>query len=143
MCEAVISVSPSVHLSFSGPISFCPHIQHAAQPCGREDESKQRARLVMQNQQSIVFVKQGELFKQSVIIHLASSLSPCPPFPIFPGEKIMWLCRVISLKLHTSDSPERCVCLHICLRCVWASVGVLAANGSIGGERLALGVGGL
>lgn len=25
---------------------------------------------------------------------------PCPPFPIFPGEKITWLCCVIWLKLH-------------------------------------------
>lgn len=80
---------------------------------------------------------------------------PCPPFPIFPGEKIMWLGCVISLKLHTSDGPRECV--HVCVllvqycmfaylpvlcESVWASVGVSATNGSIGGERLAFGVGG-
>lgn len=32
---------------------------------------------------------------------------PCPLFPIFPGEKIMWLGCVILLKLRTPDNPER------------------------------------
>lgn len=30
----------------------------------------------------------------------------CPPFPVFPGEKIMWLGCVILLKLHTPDILE-------------------------------------
>lgn len=80
---------------------------------------------------------------------------PCPPFPIFPGEKIMCLGCVILHKLHTSDGPESAcssaysrrgtVCLHIRPRRVksaWASVGVSATNGSNGGERLNFGVGG-
>lgn len=69
----------------------------------------------------------------------------------------MWLGCVISLKLHTPDSPERerggaCVRgvdagLHVCISAcaVWASVGVFvfaATNGSAAGERLASGVGG-
>lgn len=71
-------------------ISFALQIQYTAWPCGKRKEkaekSKQRRRLVMQNQQSIVFVNLGECFKQSAIIYLASSLSPVLFF--FLVEKI-------------------------------------------------------
>lgn len=36
---------------------------------------------------------------------------PCPLFPIFPGEKIMWLGCVILLKLHTPEIAAVVCCL--------------------------------
>lgn len=58
--------------------------------------------------------------KHDYISHL--HVLPCPPFPIFPGEKIMWLGCVILLKLHTPDSAllQYCVFAYR-LCCVRAS----------------------
>lgn len=90
---------------------------------------------------------------------------PCPLFPIFPGEKIMWLGCVILLKLRTPDNPERmwacvwmCVCANSCCRllsvCIstcagwkvcghpWVCLFSWPLTGSIAGERLAFRVGG-
>lgn len=67
--EAVISAAPSEHLSFS---------RHTSQPCRSKNQSKLRARLVMQNQQRIVFV----------IIHLASTLSHVLLFPFFQVRRL-------------------------------------------------------
>lgn len=78
----------------------------------------------------------------------------CPPFPIFPGEKIMWQACVILPKLPTPDSSERPsvssifhISAGVFTESVWASVGVFVffcfflfqrpLTASIGGERSA------
>lgn len=132
--EAVISASPSVYLSFSLSISFSLQIQHTAQPCGRKKKKKEKVKATL----SSGYAKSAEysICKPGLAVQTKHDyisrlhVLPCPPFPIFPGEKIMWLGCVISLKLHTSDGLESVcmcayrwystVCLHICLCCARA-----------------------
>lgn len=117
-----------MYLSFSLSISL--QIQHTAQPCREKKRKKVKATLSSSYAKSAEYsiCKPGLAVqtKHDYISRLHALL--CPPFPIFPGEKIMELVCVILLKLHTPDSAAyvcvyswySTVCLYFRLCCVRA-----------------------
>lgn len=93
-------------------ISFSVQILNTAQPCGWEREEKKRRRNIKATPLSS-YAKSAEysICKPRLAVQTKRDyiprlhVLPRPPFPIFPGEKIMRLCCVILPKLHAPDIP--------------------------------------
>lgn len=115
MSEAVISSSCSVYLSVFQSLSLFK-FNTQLKPAGEKRKEKKKIKATALSS----YAKSAEysICKPGLAVQTKHDyisrlrILPCPPFPIFPGEKIMWLCCVILLKLHTPDSLESvCMCV--------------------------------